>query len=93
MAVKAACDVISSLISTEAITNMTVLIPTLMTLLSSALSNDDDVIAIRIFTLFDDCTVSDEPFVEQYLQSVVEACCEVGIEREITRLLLLLVDY
>ena len=92
MAVKAACDVITSLISTEAITSMTVLIPTLMTLLSNALSNDDDVIAIRIFTLFDDCTVSDEPFVEQYLQSVIEVCCEVRIYREMRRCLLLLVD-
>ena len=83
MAVKAACDVITSMISTEAITSMTVLIPTLMTLLSNALANDDDVIAIRIFTLFDDCSVSDEPFTEQYLQNVIEACCEVCFSNEI----------
>lgn len=78
MAVKATCDVITSLISDENITQMTVLFSPLMTLLSDAVATNDDVVAIRIFALFDDCTVSTTPFLEQFLQPVIEACCGVG---------------
>ena len=56
MAVKAAADVITSLIGDATISQLSSLIPDLLQVLSFAISSYDAELAVRIFGLFDDTT-------------------------------------
>ena len=63
MAVKAAADVITSLIGDATI----------------SISSYDAELAVRIFGLFDDTTTSSEPFLQPCLREVLDACCAVAL--------------
>ena len=75
MAVKAAADVITSLIGDATISQLSSLIPDLLQVLSFAISSYDAELAVRIFGLFDDTTTSSEPFLQPCLREVLDACC------------------
>lgn len=78
MAVKAASDVITSLIGDATISQLSSLIPDLLQVLSFAIGSYDAELAIRIFGLFDDTTTSSQPFLQPFLREVLDACCAVG---------------
>lgn len=79
MAVKAASDVITSLIGDATISQLSSLIPDLLQVLSFAIGSYDAELAIRIFGLFDDTTTSSQPFLQPCLREVLDACCAVGL--------------
>lgn len=78
MAVKAASDVITSLIGDATISQLSSLIPDLLQVLSFAIGSYDAELAVRIFGLFDDTTTSSEPFLQPFLREVLDACCAVA---------------
>ena len=79
MAVKAAADVITSLIGDATISQLSSLIPDLLQVLSFAISSYDAELAVSIFGLFDDTTTSSEPFLQPCLREVLDACCAVAL--------------
>lgn len=79
MAIKASCDVITSQIDTPSITQLTPVLPDLLQILADAIRDCDSEIAVRIFGLFEDCTVSSTPFLQSSLRDILSACCAVCV--------------
>ena len=48
-------------------------------LLADAIRDCDSEIAVRIFGLFEDCTVSSTPFLQSSLRDILSACCAVCV--------------
>ena len=73
MAIKASCDVITSQIDTPSITQLTPVLPDLLQILADAIRDCDSEIAVRIFGLFEDCTVSSTLLLAGYSECLL--CC------------------
>ena len=77
MAIKASCDVITSQIDTPSLSQLAPVLPDLLQILANSIRDYDTEIAIRIFGLFEDCTVSNTPFLQSSLQDILSVCCAV----------------
>lgn len=75
MAVKAACDVITSFIEEKEITKFTCLIPLLLQSLQLALQQGDCELVLRLFGLFEDAALDSQAFLGDNALNVVVLCC------------------
>lgn len=79
MAVKAACDVITSCINEKEIKQFENLFPYLLALIPDFVQNQDYDVLSRLLGLFDDLTASDDnAFYLPHLTSILSTCCSVG---------------
>lgn len=78
MATKAACDVITSSVDEDEITQFIPLFKDLIEIIPEFVQNEDYEVLLRILGLFDDITASsDETIYTPYLIDILRICCGV----------------
>ena len=75
MAIKAACDVITSFIEEKEISKFTCLIPLLLQSLQQSLQQGDCERVLRLFGLFEDAALDGQTFLGDHALNVVVLCC------------------
>lgn len=75
MAVKAACDVITSFIEEDEITKFSCLIPLLLQSLQQCMQQYDVELMLRIFGLFEDAAMDSSRFLGPHAMDIVVLCC------------------
>ncbi len=75
MAIKAACDVITSFIEEKEISKFTCLIPLFLQSLQQSLQQGDCELVLRLFGLFEDAALDGQTFLGDNALNVVVLCC------------------